>query len=157
MKQSLLLSRSVALCVAICFQVGCQPAEESTETNAENAMPAGGHSHDHADLGPRGGHLLHLEPAGAHAEWVHDDKSHIISVYFDDFEEGSVRAAVFCVDVNGSKEEFSLSANGGGWEVTSEALMNHINMGESADVQLIVQHADEESTAKVEAHEHHDH
>lgn len=138
--------------------VGCQPqAAVDTAASGEEQGSGGGHSHDHGDVGPHGGHLLHLEPSGVHAEWTHDDDSHTLAVYLDDFEAEKITEAKFVATVGEETEEFVLEPSGDGWAVVSEALMTHIDMGEAAEVCLVVVDDIGEHTCTIEAHEHHHH
>lgn len=143
-------------------QLGCdsQPAPQASapsETTDASSDSHAGHSHGHDEVGPHGGHLLHLEPSQVHAEWTHDDDSHLITVFLDDFDADKIENAKFVVQVGDQTEEFPLASSEQGWTVTSEALMNHINMGEAADVQLVVTDDEGDHTSKIEAHDHHHH
>ncbi len=160
MKLELAIAAVVALTLP-CF-IGCQSqatqqAATETEAEANEGESHAGHSHSHDEIGPHGGHLLHLEPSQVHAEWTHDDETHLITVHLDDFDADKLTAAKFVVKVGDQTEEFALDAGDQGWSITSEALMNHINMGEAADVQLVVTDDEGDHTAKIEAHDHHHH
>ena len=150
---------AVCLLALVSLSLGCTPAEKpSTET----AQPAetdshAGHDHGHEDLGPHGGHLLHLSPSNGHAEWTHDDDNHLITVYLDEASADAIKEAKFVVKIGEESEEFPLEAGDDGWSITSETLLTHINMGEAADVQLIVVDDSGEQSSKIEAHEHHHH
>ncbi len=141
--------------------VGCQPATKEAaeiQTPPAAADAHAGHDHGHDETGPHGGHLLHLEPAGVHAEWTHDDETHLITVFLDDFDAEKISEAKFVVDIpNAESEEFALTASDAGWTVTSEALVTHMNMGEAATVKLVVVDDSGEQSTKIEHHEHHHH
>ena len=150
---------SIALVALVCFN-GCgAPGDTSdTQTAAQGGGEnGGGHSHDHGDVGPHGGHLLHLEPSGAHAEWTHDDDTHSISVFLDDFQADKIESAKFVATIGEETEEFGLESTENGWTISSEALMTHINMGEAVEVCLVVVDDTGEHTCTIEAHEHHHH
>jgi hypothetical protein len=140
-----------------CNNPSSEQAMQPTEMETANESMEGGHSHSHDELGPHGGHLLHLKPSNVHAEWTHDDDTHLITVHLDDFDADKLTAAKFVVKVGEQTEEFPLAPGDEGWSVTSEALMNHINMGEAADVQLVVTDDQGDHTTKIEAHDHHHH
>lgn len=140
--------------------IGCQPAADdtaSTTTQTETSAASGGHVHAHDETGPHGGHLLHLEPSGVHAEWAHDDDTHTITVYLDDFDAEKIENVKFVATIGDTVEEFPLTAGDDGWSIESEALMTHINMGEAADVQFVVTDDSGNQSTKIEAHEHHHH
>lgn len=149
-----------ALCCAA--NLGCQPSATSSNsaTKADTGTAAATDSHadhDHEDVGPHGGHLLHLEPTGSHAEWTHDDDQHLITVYLDEFDAAKIASAKFTAKIGDATEEFVLTNGDDGWTVTSPELLTHINMKDAADVNLIVVDDTGVHTAKVEAHEHHHH
>lgn len=156
--------RQFATVFLLAALVGCQPT--STGTNATTGGDSmaekdahAGHNHDHDETGPRGGHILHFEPTGVHAEWTHDDETGLITVYMDDFSTDKIEMAKFMVEIPESDpEEFSLEAGEDGWTVTSEALMTHMNMGETVEVKLVIVDDSGEQSAKIENHaDAHDH
>ncbi len=140
--------------------IGCQPtappANSSTSTEVEADAHAG-HNHGHDDVGPHGGHLLHLEPSGVHAEWTHDDDAKLITVHLDDFDAAKITSAKFVVKIGDVTEEFPLTGTDTGWTITSEELLTHINMGDAAQVKFVVSDDAGEQSTKIEAHEHHHH
>ena len=141
--------------------LGCEPATETTDSTAGTTVPAAdahaGHDHGHGDVGPHGGHLLHLEPTGSHAEWTHDDDAKLITVYVDDFDAASISKLLFEVKIGDEVQEFPLTATDNGWTITSEELLTHINMGEAATVHLVLEDSAGRQAAKIEAHDHHHH
>ena len=151
------LGCSIVSAALVCMLfAGCNPSEKPVaKTDTESGGSSNSHDHgDHA-VGPHGGHLLHLDPAGTHAEWTHDDDNNV-TVHLDDFAE--VSAAKFVVKVGDQTEEFALESGDDGWSLTSEPLMNHINMGEAAEVQLVVSTGGVDHTTKIEGdHEGHHH
>lgn len=147
----------VLLIALVPISLGCQPQAKQETAEAAPSTPADAHDHGHEDTGPHGGHLLHLSPSGTHAEWTHDDDSHLLTVYLDDFESEKISNVKFVVKVAEETEEFPLEATDNGWTISSESLMNHINMGEAAVVTLIIADDAGEHSSRVEAHEHHHH
>lgn len=150
-----------AFLAIVAMLVGCGPAadDDAQDDAAENqpAESAHDHSHDHGELGPHGGHLVHLDPAGVDAEWTHDDESHLITVYLDGFDAEKIQSAMFVAKIGDNDEEFALEAAGEGWAITSEALMTHLNMGEAVPVSLVVVDESGKQSALIENHEHHHH
>jgi hypothetical protein len=155
------MKRDHFLCLTIlcALTVGCQPPPSSEPTTSADggAEMTGGHDHGHDDMGPHGGHLLHLEPTGAHAEWTHDDDTKLITVHLDDFDASKISGVKFVVKIADASQEFPLVKSDEGWTITSEELMTHINMGEAAVVTLLVMDEDGEQSTRIEAHEHHHH
>jgi len=140
--------------------IGCQPSS-SGKPQAGKAAAGGGHDHDHDDHGPHGGHLLHLDPDGIHAEWDHDDDKKLITVYLDDFKTAPSEVK-FVVKVGDTEPQvFALAKGegdegGGAWTLTSDALLTHLAMGEAANVQLVIVHADKQLSTKIQhSSEHH--
>ncbi len=143
--------------VAVLFGTGCQPAEKSALEPQSPEPTEGAHVHDHGETGQHGGHLLHLEPTGAHAEWAHDDDTNTVTVFADEQDLGEIEEVKFVVKIGETTEEFPLQRQGDGWTLSSEALMAHLNMAEAAETSLVIRTADGVLSAKVEAHEHHHH
>lgn len=146
----------VALAISIPTLIGCGP-QAPVEKKETAAGEAGGHVHSHDELGAHGGHMLHMEPTGVHAEWTHDDDTHTITVYLEDFDSSKIKEAKFVAKIGEATEEFPLVAGDDGWSITSEVLMTHIDMGEAAEVSFVVVDDSGEQKAKIEAHEHHHH
>lgn len=145
--------KRIAYLTVLLACLGCGTQPEADKTSAEASQVEAAHDHAHEEMGTHGGHMLHLEPSGAHAEWTHDDENFKITVYFD----GDVDGAKFVAKVGESTEEFPLAADGEGWSITSEALLTHLNMGEAVPVQLVIASPDGELSTKIEKHEHHHH
>ncbi len=143
----------------ITFSVGCQPAAQEAASDGAKAEVDSHAGHDHGahDVGPHGGHLLHLEPNGAHAEWTHDDKSSLITVYLDDFDAAKISSAKFIAKVGEESHEFPLASEGDGWSISSAELMTHINMKEAAEVSFEVVDDAGTYSSKIEAHDEHHH
>lgn len=145
--------------------VGCSP-KETTQPMAggsSGTTAADAHAHDHGEHGPHGGHLLHLEPDGVHAEWNHDDDTKTITVYLDDLTAPATEVKFVVKAGDTEPQNFPLTkgeegTGGGTWTITSDALLTHLNMGEAAQVQLIVTEGDKQMTSKIEhSDEHHHH
>lgn len=156
MKSALRLLFAPALMVAF----GCTPAAPTASTSPETPAVAdshAGHDHGHDDVGPHGGHLLHLEPTGSHAEWTHDDEKHLITVHLDDFDAAKIVSAKFVAKIGDTTEEFPLTGTDSGWTITSQELMTHINMKDAAEVNLVIVDDGGVHSSKIEAHEHHHH
>lgn len=150
----------VSLFILICTAtMGCKPSTSTAPAGSTGADAHDDHSHAHAheEHGPHGGHMVHLEPTGSHAEWTHDDDAHLISVYLDDFDAAKVVSVKFTAKIGDALEEFPLTSSDGTWSITSQELLTHINMKDAAEVNLEVVDASGVHTAKIEAHEHHHH
>ncbi len=104
----------LSLLVAVVLTVGCTPATPTATTTSKDKAAAGdshaGHDHGHDDTGPHGGHLLHLEPTGTHAEWTHDDDKHLITVHLDDFDAAKIVSAKFVAKIGDNSQEYPLTA-----------------------------------------------
>ena len=151
----------LALLVAISLTLACTPAAPTANTpSTENASAEDSHAgHDHGPdaVGPHGGHLLHLEPTGTHAEWTHDDDKHMLTVHLDDFDAAKIVSAKFVAKIGDKTQEYPLTATDSGWTITSQELMTHINMKGAAEVNLVVVDDAGVHSTKIEAHEHHHH
>ncbi len=150
---------TVSLMVLICFAImGCKPSTPTTPAGSTPAGTADAHDHSHDDdHGPHGGHVVHLEPTGSHAEWTHDDDAHLIAVYLDDFDAAKIASVKFTAKIGEETEEFPLTSGDGVWSITSQELLTHINMKDAAEVNLVIVDESGVHTAKIEAHEHHHH
>ncbi|MEZ6081555.1 MAG: hypothetical protein R3C56_39565 [Pirellulaceae bacterium] len=157
--------RIVSVCACCAASLGCQPSATSSKSakssrftdTADYDRFSAGHDHIREDVGPHGGHMLHLEPTGSHAEWTHDDDQHLVTVYLDEFDAASIVSAKFTAKIGDATEEFPLTNGDSSWTVTSPELMTHINMKDAAEVNLIIVDDAGVHTAKIEAHEHHHH
>ena len=140
--------------------IGCGGGGENSAGNSSTAQQDSDdsdHGHHHHDLGPHGGHMLHLEPSGVHAEWTHDDESYLVSVFLDDFEADKIQAVKFVTKIGDESEEYPLESTENGWTISSEALLTNINMGEAVDVSLVVVDDAGEQTCTIDEHGHHHH
>ena len=151
------------ICGLAC-SLGCQPVAESTSGKSNSAATTDAHDdhdhsgHDHGEVGPHGGHFLHLEPTHAHAEWTHDDDAKTITVYLDEFDQDVIQEAKFVVEIpNAESEQFPLTKTDDGWTGPSDALMAHLNMGDVVKVRFVMSDASGEQTAVVEHADHHGH
>jgi hypothetical protein len=86
--------------------------------NAEQHHEGDGHDHGHgkhSDTGPHGGHLIELGQEAYHAELIHDEKTHQVTVYILDGQaKQSVSISQPELTVNmmvaGSPKQFKLAA-----------------------------------------------
>ena len=93
--------------IALIVSLGCEPATPPEENgDSDNGAAANddhghshGHSHSHEDLGPHGGHVVHLS-GGMPAEWIHDDETNTVTVVLLDDDESSA------ISVPGATVEF---------------------------------------------------
>ena len=74
---------SVLMGLALCtLLLGCGPSTSTEEKPAPAAHKEDGHDdHDHAAAGPHGGHLLVLGNDQYHAELLHDEPTHTVTVH----------------------------------------------------------------------------
>lgn len=142
---------------ALLLSLGCTSATPTAVDTANEAAAEGDAHAAHEEAGPHGGHLLHLEPTGSHAEWTHDDDKQLITVHLDEFDMAKIVSAKFVAKIGDTTEEFPLTATDSGWTITSQELMTHINMKDAAEVQLVVVDDSGVHSTKIEAHEHHHH
>ncbi len=145
--------------MGIVLALGCQPAATETASKEAPTEAADAHAgHDHGEEGPHGGHFLHLEPSGSHAEWTHDDETHLISVYLVDLAPDTIETVKFVVDIpDAAAEEFKLTHSSDAWSISSEALTTHMEMGDAVKVKFVVVADGNEQSAAVEHEEHHHH
>ena len=84
MYKSLLLVVSVGVCFAT---LGCNSNTHSTSSD-EHDQPGvaskGADPHSHAEPGPHGGDLIVLGEEAYHAELLHDEANHSVTVYLQD-------------------------------------------------------------------------
>lgn len=149
---------SVAFAVCLAVLGGC--SGEPTTVDVNDAPPeVDAHAgHDHGELGPHGGHFLHVEPGGGHAEWVHIDEENRIEVYIGD-EISDVTAVSMTIEVEGQEpQQIELTADESlgpaAYSVESPVLLNAIKMGEAAHVELEIEADGTTYTAAIEHHDH---
>jgi hypothetical protein len=148
---------SLVLTVSIGI-TGCQP------TVSSNKSPDAHDHHAHEAHGPNGGHMVHLEPSDAPAEWVHDDDAGKISVHLDKFVSGGkkIEGARIELEIKGEpKKTYDLVPNDkNAYELISPELLTALEVGSGKAVTvaatLIVTVDGKEESAKMEHHEHHD-
>ncbi len=85
------LAASFSLGLAL---AGCDTKPIPKKTNEQ----AHEHSHAHEE-GKHGGHLVDLEPVGAHAEWTHDDEKGILTIYLEELVAGGAKVEQVRVDI----------------------------------------------------------
>lgn len=66
--------------------LGCGGPTDTSHSTSESPTPVDDHAaaHDHATLGPHGGHVIVLGEEEYHAELTHDEASHTVAVYLLD-------------------------------------------------------------------------
>jgi hypothetical protein len=161
---------------------GCNGGTEPSDGGAAGEAASDAHDHgdheghgDHADhgdhaehgghgdheMGAHGGHLLHLDPGGAHAEWVHLDQENEIQVFLDPSLLPAEAVEMHVVIGDAEQDPFALEEaidrlGPGGYRLISEPLLTHIKMsaGEGVDVRLVVTRAGGTFTSPIEHHEH---
>ena len=109
----------------------------------------GGHDHgdhEHAELGPHGGLLIELGDEEYHAELLHDEQTHTVTIYVLDAKAAetvpvSAPEVVIQLDVKGKPQRFALAAVHLDQEKPSQAVCF-----EAADEEL--SHALDEQGAK---------
>lgn len=118
--------------------------------------------HDHAELGPHGGHIIVLDPGHHHAEWVHIDEDNVVEVYLGELAESATKVQ-FVAELEGKDpvtyelEPASDSLGAGGYQLQSPNLLTHIAMsdGTTARVTLVVE--TDKATLKATLSGDHDH
>ncbi len=154
---------------------GCQPAasksgDKSTKSAASHDDHGHDHSHDHAheEHGAHGGHMLHLEPTGEHAEWTHDDESGLLTVYFEEMVSAGSKIEKVRVDLtvgDKPKKAYDLEGTaaddhkieGSIFSIKSPELVTALGVGEGVKAELIVTVAGKELKAALEHDHGHDH
>ncbi len=142
----------IGLCV---FVFGCGPGGGGDTPNGNgpngNGQENGGaesHAHDHSEEGPHGGHLIELGEEEYHAELLHDEATHTVTVHILD-TTGKENVAidqtgiVLQVFQGGNFETHTLAAVGGAdtssefsiadeelcdWLLHSEELKGRVNV-----------------------------
>jgi hypothetical protein len=104
--------RMVALALGLCAGlalVGCGPAKDAKE-GKPNAAES-----EHPSVGPHKGHLIELGNEEYHAEIVHDDATHTVTIYLlDSAAKKAVTTAATSIAVNlvvdGKPAQFTVAA-----------------------------------------------
>ncbi len=141
--------------------IGCETSDPKTSKAPE--ADAHAHSHDHDAHGPNGGHMIHLEPSDAHAEWTHDDDSGKLTIHLEEAAKPGkkIDSVKVELEVKGEpKKEYEFTSfNEGVYELISPELMTAIEVGsadkEKVAAKLIVSIDGKSETAMLEHHEHH--
>ena len=77
------LSPCLLSIVSLCLLAGCE-SSAPRPSGAKQDHAAGHHDHAHSSAGPHHGALIELGKDDFHAEWVHDDKQHRVTIYLLD-------------------------------------------------------------------------
>ena len=174
MRASTLLLLISALCLAIgCGKDGAsgKPAADATGQTAGPDSHAGHdhHDHDHAALGPHGGHVMEIGEEQYHAEWTHDNTSGKITIYLLDGEIkddawSTAESIVISTTIRDKTEDYQLVAanqddqnppQASKFEITSPNLLTALNqVGEAVKAELKVSIGGDSFTKAFEAHNH---
>ncbi len=154
---------------------GSQPAKPTAPASSE--QPAdhdhGDHEHgdhDHAELGPHGGQLIELGEEEYHAELLHDDQMHKVTIYVLDGKAAetvpvSAPEVTIQLEAEGKPQRFALAAVHLDQENPSQAIcfettneeLSHALDEEGAKATLTIDVNGREFTGAI-VHEHeHDH
>jgi hypothetical protein len=169
----------VAVVAAFGFTLftGCEPAANqnattasattSTSNTSKKTEDAHNHSHDHGDEGEHGGHLVHLEPGGAHAEWSHDDEKGTVTVFMEEAVSGGAKVESVRVDleVTGNPKKAYAFEKGADehkiensvFTIKSPELVTALGVGEGVKATLVVVMDGKEHSCKLEHDHGHDH
>ncbi len=160
---------------------GCEPASTKTasttsasttsaSTNSASTTTkttADAHNHAHGDEGEHGGHLVHLEPSGEHAEWLHDDEKGTVTVFMEEAvsEGAKVDSVRVDLEVTGNlKKMYQLDASSDEHKIAnsvftikSPELVTALGVGEGVKATLVVTIDGKEQSCKLEHDHGHDH
>lgn len=95
---------------------GCyKPNEQAGKTGGSSSKPAHSHDHDHPTTGPHKGSLIELGDEEYHAELLHDDAAHKVTIYLlDSKASGKVTSTEAKIALNfvvdGKPRQFLLAA-----------------------------------------------
>lgn len=154
------------LLLAVAAWAGCNRSETTGLTpDAAEPVAVDGlevpDDHDHAahEMGPHGGHMVHLEPGGAHAEWVHLDSEEEIQVFVDEAIDAQSVAMQVTIAGQAEPKTYELKSaedelGAGAFRLKSGELLVDIKMGEAATVQLVVETPQGTQQAAIEHHDH---
>jgi len=112
------MTRRISSFAACCSLAGCLAflgCGQTAAPPANPAAPAGADAHAHAEDGPHKGQLIELGAEEYHAELVHDDATHTITIYvLDKAAKDAVPIEATELPLNlvvaGSPAQFSLPA-----------------------------------------------
>ncbi len=155
---------------------GCEPASTQTASTASASTEsapsttkttAEAHNHSHGDEGEHGGHLVHLEPSGEHAEWSHDDEKGTVTVYMEEAvsEGAKVDSVRIDLEVTGNpKKTYLLDSSSDEHKIAnsvftikSPELVTALGVGEGVKATLVVTIDGKEQSCKLEHDHGHDH
>lgn len=180
MKRRSWATASVVATVVWSALAGCAP--ESSDSGDAGSHPHAGSDADphrgdegdgHADapVGPHGGHLVRLGDGEYHGEWLHDDKTHTVTVILLD-DQGEAEVAVpasevrIDIAVGERHQSYALSAvnatdedipKASRFETVSDELLVHLNVGAGVTATLTVDVDGKLYMGRIEHHEHDDH
>lgn len=121
--------------------------------------------HDHHELGPHGGELIELGNENYHAELMHDDQTHEVTIYLLDrtarrpAPEAQLPPHVIVnVLVDGAPRQFQLPrAQGNRYSLVDEALCDGLCGEQDVRARLNAQIGGKTFVGNIEAHEHDGH
>ena len=145
------LRRALPLSLAFLAAValgGCDTSE-STQEAPHGHEHDGGHSHSHDEEGPHHGVVIELDHDEYHAELVHDDKHHKVTIYILDEKLKDAVASDVTIKamVEAKPRQFELKANpldgepegkSSRFELTDETLVEAID-DKKAKARLVVE------------------
>lgn len=154
---------------------GCGSGQNTKPTAPAQAEEHADHDHadhEHAELGPHGGQLIELGDEEYHAELLHDEQTHTVTIYVLDAKAAetvpvSAPEVVIQLNVKGKSQRFALAAVHLDQEKPSQAVcfeaadeeLSHALDEQGAKGTLAIDINGQEFTAAiVHQHEHqHDH
>lgn len=107
---------SMAVGLALVAVGGCyKPNEQAGKPGGSSAKPAHSHDHDHPTTGPHKGSLIELGDEEYHAELLHDDAAHKVTIYLlDSKATGKATSSEAKIALNfvvdGKPQQFMLTA-----------------------------------------------
>jgi hypothetical protein len=165
----------VAACGSLLAFLGCEkPGAQAPapEASGEHQHDEAGHEHEHghATEGPHHGHLIELGEEEYHAELLHDDATHTVTIYLlDSSAKQGVPISAESVTINlvasGKPQQFTLKAapdskdpagQASRFELSDENLIEALE-AESAKGRLNVTIGDKSFTGEIEHAAHGDH
>lgn len=136
---------------------GCEPPNDVAKSNGKAAAGKNAEHEEHGDHGhgPNGGHMVHLEPSGSHAEWTHDDETGKLTVYVSEIVElgkkvESVKVVLNIGDQPSKTFDFKAGEKST-FEITSPELLTAIQMTGPESKEMASKSASKEDQPKVKA------
>ncbi|QDU98687.1 hypothetical protein [Lignipirellula cremea] len=156
------------LAVAVISLSGC--SDPKTGSLPKDPPPLAGGAHEHPSEGPHEGHLIELGNEEYHAELLHDDKTHTVTIYILDSTAKKetpigVDAVILNLVVDGSPQQFSMEAVGAAeglasqFQLVNESVLEALEHGEETKGRLNVTIDGKPYVGKIDhhAHDEHDH